>query len=153
VNLDAGPGDFTYFWPQLNRRERIVEVNQPGVYDVIITNAAGCSKLEKITVLDRCEARVFVPEAFTPDDQGPAANNVLAVFGDYLLDSRIIIYNRWGEVVYTAEDILNPANFWDGTYLGKPAQSGNYAWKITYRSRDYPERGVTEVRGGVFLIR
>jgi gliding motility-associated-like protein len=151
VNLDAGPGDFTYFWPQLNRRERIVEVNQPGVYDVILTNSAGCSKTEKITVLDRCDARVFVPEAFTPNGEAP--NDLLEIKGAYVIDSRIVIYNRWGEVVFAADNILESGSFWDGTYRGQPAQSGTYAWKITYKSRDYPDREPTVMRGGVLLIR
>jgi gliding motility-associated-like protein len=153
VNLDAGPGDFTYFWPQLNSRERIVQVTQPGLYDVILTNSAGCSKTERITVLDRCDARVFVPEAFSPNDAGPEANNVLRVFGDYITDSRIEIYNRWGEVVFAANNILESGNFWDGTYLGQPAPVGTYAWKITYKSRDYPDKAATILRGGVLLIR
>jgi gliding motility-associated-like protein len=151
INLDAGPGDFTYFWPQLNSRERIVEVTQPGIYDVILTNSAGCSKTERITVLDRCDARVFVPEAFSPNGDG--RNDVLEVKGAYVVDSRILIYNRWGEVVYAADNVLENGSFWDGTYLGQPAQSGTYAWKITYRSRDYPDREPTVLRGGVLLIR
>ncbi|MDO1447629.1 PKD domain-containing protein [Rhodocytophaga aerolata] len=151
INLDAGPGDFTYFWPQLNSRERIVEVTQPGVYDVVLTNPGGCTKTEQITVLDRCDARVFVPDAFTPDASG--LNDVLEIKGDYITDSRIEIYNRWGEVVFAAEGILEDGSFWDGTYLGQPAPVGTYAWKITYRSRDYPDREPVVMRGGVLLIR
>jgi gliding motility-associated-like protein len=153
VNLDAGPGDFTYFWPQLNSRERTVQVTQPGIYDVILTNRAGCTKTEKITVLERCDARVFVPDAFSPNQTGPEANNVLRIFGDYITDSRIEIYNRWGEVVFAADNILESGNYWDGTYLGQPAPVGTYAWKITYKSRDYPEREAKVIRGGVLLIR
>jgi gliding motility-associated-like protein len=154
VTLDAGPGEgFKYFWPQLNRTERTVEASQPGVYEVLITDGSGCSKTERITVIERCEARVFVPNAFSPNGEGVAENETFKISGQYVIDSRIIIYNRWGEVVYTAEDILNPANFWDGMYLGQPAPIGSYAYKITYKSADYPEREPTVLRGGVMLLR
>jgi gliding motility-associated-like protein len=123
------------------------------VYEVIITDGSGCSKTERITVVERCEARVFVPDAFSPNGEGVSENETFKISGQYVTDSRIIIYNRWGEVVYTAEDILNSANFWDGTYLGQPAPIGSYAYKITYKSADYPDREPTVLRGGVMLLR
>jgi gliding motility-associated-like protein len=154
VTLDAGPGqNFTYLWPHSGERTQTVEVSQTGIYIVRISDGSGCTKQDTINVIPRCDARVFVPTAFSPDERGPAANERLQISGKYLVDSKLIIFNRWGEVVFTAEDILDPANFWDGTYLGRPAPIGSYAWKITYKSRDNPNAEPVEIRGGVMLLR
>jgi gliding motility-associated-like protein len=153
VTLDAGPGEgFTYFWPQLNSQERTAIASQPGEYEVVITNASNCSRTERITVVAKCEPQVFVPQAFSPN--GDQLNNMLQVIGDFVTDFEMQVFNRWGEIVFSTKAAsLDQAQFWDGNYLGKPAPVGSYAWKITYKSADFPERGAVVKRGGVMLIR
>ncbi len=57
------------------------------------------------------------------------------------------IFNRWGQQVFETTDMYNG---WDGMIAGKPAQSGLYAYIITYSS--YTGMGYTK-RGTVFLVR
>ncbi|QHT71162.1 PKD domain-containing protein [Rhodocytophaga rosea] len=155
VTLDAGPGEgFTYFWPQLNSRERTAIASQPGVYEVIISDASNCSKTEQITVVNKCEPQVFVPDAFSPNGDSQDLNNTFKVFGGFVSDFEMQVFNRWGEIVFSTKAAsLDQAEFWDGNYLGKPAPVGSYAWKISYKSVDFPDRDAVVKRGGVMLIR
>jgi gliding motility-associated-like protein len=60
------------------------------------------------------------------------------------------IYNRWGELVFSSQDV----NFgWDGTYGpgALQAQQGVYIWKMTYRDQTTNQR--KELVGHVNLIR
>ncbi len=164
ATLDAGPGtNFTYEWrmigsgPTVLGRERTLNVSALGNYTVTITNAAGgaCAAVDTITVVDKCEPRVFVPDAFAPGSNR-SENKVLAVFGEHVGDIEMKIYNRWGELIYSEnagniEELRSRA--WDGTYLGKPVPTGTYVWQIEYRAEDYPDREARTLRGGVLVIR
>ena len=39
----------------------------------------------------------------------------------------MVITNRWGEVVYTTNNINK---FWDGRFKGKPVEQGTYSYQI-----------------------
>ncbi|MBO72951.1 MAG: hypothetical protein CMD35_04960, partial [Flavobacteriales bacterium] len=46
-----------------------------------------------------------------------------------IVSYKIIIYNRWGERIFTS---TNPENQWDGTYLNEEVQQDVYVYKIIY---------------------
>jgi gliding motility-associated-like protein len=160
VTLDAGPGtDFTYAWRRSGSTAvigttRTITVNNLGVYTIAISNGGSCVVNDTIRVVDKCEPRIFIPEAFTPNADG--INSVLEVKGKHVGQVEMLIYNRWGELIFSNKggnlDELS-TRFWDGTYLGKPAPTGTYVWKITYRSLYYPDRDPITLRGGVLLMR
>ena len=67
-------------------------------------------------------------------------------------DFEFRIYNRWGEVIFTAYD---PDFIWQGTNgLGELVQFGTYVWKARYRLADDIERvHVKERTGHINVIR
>ena len=70
----------------------------------------------------------------------------------YLADKfQIIIYNRWGQVVYQS----NNRDFnWDGTSSdGKPLPVGTYAYIIKYKSITDTNEPFKVKRGGVMILR
>jgi gliding motility-associated-like protein len=78
-----------------------------------------------ITILDQT---VYIPNAFTPD--GNELNPVFeVVFGDYthVLNYQMVIYNRWGEVVFSTTD---PYTSWNGTGTNGLVQDGIYAYVV-----------------------
>lgn len=58
--LQGNPADFTYEWfkdnVSINKNTYSILVNKPGLYSVVVTNAAGCSKKREIPVLNSSNA-------------------------------------------------------------------------------------------------
>ena len=71
---------------------------------------------------------VYVPNAFTPDD-GNGINDLFEVKGGRVKTFELQIYDRWGELVFSSTTL---GSKWDGTFNGKPAQSGVYVCLIKY---------------------
>ena len=69
--------------------------------------------------------KVFVPNAFRPGGENPIFYPVFS-FGD-IGSYRMLIYNRWGGLVYETTDINQG---WDGTKDGENAQFGAYVYHI-----------------------
>ncbi|HWV28796.1 MAG TPA: PKD domain-containing protein [Dyadobacter sp.] len=149
VILDAnGREPYEYLWPHSGDTTRTITVNQEGKYTVRATNKEGCSVEQSTEVIDKCEPRFFIPDAFTPDGEGH--NEILQVFGAYYTNFSMRIYNRWGEVIFATTDIEAR---WDGTYKGLKVQPGSYPYIISYEALYYPERNPITKRGSVMVIR
>src|SRR5438874_7649950 len=58
--------------------------------------------------------RLFIPNAFTPNNDG--INDYFGVNGEGLQNFHILIYNRWGQVIFES---TNPHATWDGTFKGQ----------------------------------
>ena len=100
-----------------------------GIYwiKLVTTTDRGCKDSSSIKVIIDPDIIVFIPDAFTPDGSGPGDNDI---FIPRVLNNKtfsMAIYNRWGEKMYQTND-LNKG--WDGMYLGKPAISGVYVYKM-----------------------
>ena len=73
--LEGSPADFTYEWFKDNvaipENTYSIQVNKPGVYSVIVTNAAGCTKTRVIPVLNSSNAiidEVIIKDATTGEN-------------------------------------------------------------------------------------
>lgn len=70
-------------------------------------------------------ASIFVPNAFTPNNDG--INDTFGVKGEGIRNFRMLIFNRWGEVIYES---ANPSQHWDGKYRGNTVENGTYVYEI-----------------------
>ncbi len=70
-------------------------------------------------------AIVFIPDAFSPN--GDSVNDKFSAKGQFVDKSRMIVYNRWGQVLFETENALDG---WDGTVGGQPATEGAYIYRI-----------------------
>ncbi len=122
-------------------------VNSKGVYWVEVYNDCG-------TVTDSinveyiiCDCSVYVPNTFTPDNNG--INDIFIPKSNCtFLFCNFMIFNRWGTEVFKSNNIDNG---WDGVFKGTNSQSGVYVWLIQYQSK---ENGIKESKTGkVMLIR
>ena len=97
-----------------------------------------------VTVIDF--SKVFVPNAFTPDNNG--LNDVLkiTVYGKIIIDG-FYIYNRWGQLVFTT---TNPRIGWDGKINGILQGSATFVWLA--EAIDY-KNNLIKRKGTVTLIR
>ncbi|WP_266369213.1 T9SS type B sorting domain-containing protein [Tellurirhabdus rosea] len=138
----------TYLWRNANETTPSITVSRIGDYAVAITNDVGCTAQDTAQVLDLCEPRVVVPDAFTPNGDG--SNDFLDIFHAYVVEFELKIYNRWGEVIFVSRD---PEQKWDGMYRGEKYPPMVYAYTVSYKSFYYPERPPVLRRGSVLLIR
>ena len=93
----------------------------------------------KIKVFD--STIIYVPNAFSPDNDG--LNDQFRVIVQGKLKSyHISLFNRFGNVVYSARDINTG---WNGTVKGEPAPSGVYVYVITglsYENKNIQQKGI-----------
>ncbi len=81
-----------------------------------------------ITTLDTlsCRPHVFVPNTFTPNGDG-MNEDFRAQFGCPPLDFQMLIFDRWGNLIFETKD---PNKGWDGTSKGANLSPDNYVWQI-----------------------
>jgi gliding motility-associated-like protein len=121
-------------------------------YDLIITDANGCTGEDFIMVRTKKVKDIFVANAFTPNNDGN--NDKLYVQGNpYLAQVKTFrVFDRWGELVYESTDTqANDDTFgWDGTMKDQPMNSGMFVWvaEIEFKDGD-----VKVYQGSTFLIR
>ena len=134
----------------LNNNNQTHDAVLPGTYRLRVTDATGCTNIDDVEVLEECDPVIDGPNAFKPG----GVNQVFSLFTFFIEDDdfEILIFNRWGEMVYqsTARDFA-----WNGGYKGNTGQilpPGTYAYVVRYRSRYFPDQGIKEKRGGVVLL-
>lgn len=103
---------------------------------VMDTNQNGaCIRADSVTVYvfeSICgEPNIFVPNSFTPNDDGQ--NDVVWVRGGNISKLKFSIYNRWGEVVFETTD---QNKGWDGTFKGKLAEPAVYVYHLNVQCGD-----------------
>ena len=120
-----------------------------GMYQVmqIVTHPSGCLDTLLKTIDVRPEVRYYLPNAFTPNNDGSndiyVGNGVMEGASNFNLS----IWNRWGELVFETSD---PFEGWNGRKhnTGREAPAGVYMVLVTYngpRGEPYELRGVATV--------
>lgn len=152
--VDLDPGIFnTYEWRLLPddaiiSTDQVLNVATAGTYEVTLYNGFTCT-VDRVEVVEDCRPTIIAPNAFSPNANG--VNDEFFVYpNDYVDEFEILIYTRWGELVFTA----NNQDFqWDGIYRGKLLPPGTYAYIMKFSSSLAPDLGTIEQYGSVTLIR
>ena len=99
----------------------------------------------RFIIKDDNESELFIPDAFSPNDDGE--NDVLYVRGYGIKDLKFIIYDRWGERVFESN---SQKQGWDGSFKGTKLSPAvfTYLVNVTY----YSGKKITK-KGSVTLIR
>lgn len=98
-------------------------------YGVIAIDDNGCSDTSFVEVSVNTDFTAYVPNAFTPDDDG--LNDLFGPLGFGIDDKdyQFSIYNRWGDLIFESFD---PTVKWDGSYKGSIVETGVYSWKLYF---------------------
>ena len=101
-----------------------------GVYQasLIVENIYGCKDSAFNLVVVYPDNTIYFPNAFTPNGDG--CNDFFLASGTNLLAFHIDIFSRWGELVFTADDIDHG---WDGNFKDKPAPVDTYTIIAKYK--------------------
>lgn len=165
ASIDAGPdayfdfpdsvllfgdamGYASYWWPSTGLSCDTCPVTyaspvEPTTYHLAIVDDFGC--VNDDTVYVRPYYSVFVPNTFTPNDDG--VNDVFRVSGIAVPGFHMTIFNRWGLLVFESFDIEQA---WTGDVgLGYYAPNDVYNWVVEYDSRERR----TQLTGHVVLAR
>ncbi len=97
-------------------------------FEVRVTDTYGCWGADSITINVYVPDNVLLPNIITPDGDGK--NDIWRLNYKINLDgSNLVIFNRWGETVYEAN---NYTNDWDGTYkaTGKKLPDDTYYYVL-----------------------
>jgi len=132
-----------------NCQSPVVAPSEHQLYQVMVSNEAGCSTTAAINiqVISCDKTDIAIPNVFTPDNDG--RNDIFEVYVRNNLNpvGFIQIFNRWGNLVFVADDLTNG---WDGMIGGKSAPAEMYTIKVGFTCAD----GVQTVIGGeLYLIR
>ena len=74
---------------------------------------------------------IYVPNSFTPDNDGRNDVFLPVVSGHDPLTYEFFIFNRWGELIFETQ---NSGSGWDGTYKAVMSKEDTYVWKIKVKS-------------------
>ena len=124
----------------------------PGRYPVKLEgwNINGCYSSINGEVQIINDVNVFAPNIFTPD--GNQFNQTWRVYisGIDIYDYELVIYNRFGEVVFQSFD---SEATWNGTYggNGEIVQDGTYPWVIT--AKDAIDDNKYEFKGTINVVK
>ena len=150
VSLTAGTYSY-YWWYDVNNNMLPISENEILIVDstlttyLIVEGSNGCigtSENAVINFIPRVD--LFIPNTFTPN--GDAHNDLLVTVANNISSFYMTISNRWGEIVYTTNDINK---FWDGKFKGKAVEQGTYSYSINIIGDD---QRVFQTTGAVNVI-
>lgn len=154
----SGPTNMTqYLWMPTNESSDKIDIAysiftdnlQEKYVSLRVQDLNGCFNKDSILIKSICDPRLFVPKAFSPNDDG--YNDSLNVFGAHFKNFQIRVYNRWGEIIFETKD---KTKFWDGTYRGGLVEPGVYPWVLTYESlRERDPKNPREEKGSITITK
>jgi gliding motility-associated-like protein len=102
-------------------------------YRLQMTDTAGCTIDDFITVAVQKSRDIFIPNAFSPNQDG--INDSFYPYGGFEIVAihSMHVYDRWGGKVFELnEEFLpnDPEMGWDGIARNKPAEPGTYLYTM-----------------------
>jgi len=158
ISVDVIETDTSYVQLEISQNEPLTFMGEvfysAGIYYLWEESDGNCDKLIRLQVSEKKEVFVYVPSAYSPNNDGlneifkPSIN----VAGDVRLNQyNFEIYDRYGQVVFeTMDEQLG----WNGSGPNRKDQyvpDGIYTWVLNYSSTASSER--IEQKGTVLLKR
>ncbi len=146
VSVAGGTAPYTYQWssqPNVNA-PTIYDVGK-GTYQVIVTDANGCTVAKEIKK-EETYPKLFVPNIFSPNGDG--INDTFKPISPCIVNYQITIFNRWGQPIFISET----GGEWDGTQDGKELPAGTYIYRIDYSDPINPELAA-QTKGRVVMYK
>jgi gliding motility-associated-like protein/uncharacterized repeat protein (TIGR01451 family) len=100
-------------------------------YLLTITDENGCQVSDTIEVVVQKNYQVFVPSAFSPNNDG--INDFFKPYGKAgILVDAFQVFDRWGGLIFQVNDVQSGDDFpgWDGSINGMVVPEGVYVWQV-----------------------
>lgn len=101
------------------------EIEVPTWATVTVTDQYGCHSTASYLIGVPETSTLYVPNSVTPNGDG--VNNVFRVYGTNIDQFHIMIFDRWGEIIFESNDFHFT---WDASYKEKIVQDGIYVYKL-----------------------
>ena len=149
--IKAPHGYSIYHWDN-GSTDSLMTITSRGAYRVTGIGPVNQAFIDSIYVIinpELCNCAAFLPDGFTPNgDEHNDTYHPVFRNGCYVSKYEFSIFSRWGQLVFHSE---NPADRWDGTFGGVPAEMGVYMYYLKYTTNtQFPQH---ERTGDVTLIR
>ncbi len=119
-------------------------------YNLFLRDSMGCSVSESVTIFVNEERFVFIPTAFSPNDDG--FNDTFTIFASeqVVQIKSLSIFDRWGNQIFYNFDFLpNDVTLgWNGIFDGQEMNSQTFVYVAEIEYID----GKTEVMRGDFIL-
>ena len=113
-----------YLWQDGSTRADFLVENY-GTYTVGVMNEFGCFGRDSITFFTNCSTELFVPNAFSPNEDGE--NDFFQAYGIEVVQFKLKIFDRWGAFLFESNHLEQG---WDGKYKGQLKENGVYVYFI-----------------------
>jgi len=131
-------------------------------YWVTGTDGQGCSDSTSVTVTTTTyENVVYLPNVFSPVDEN-GDNQTLQVFGSNIAELSLVIYDRWGELVYETNNATETTRTdgkccaygegWDGTWENSGTKINVASFAFILKGK-FADGEAFEKKGNITLIK
>lgn len=143
IPLLLSPGLYdAYQWSEGSNTQTL-EIPAEGMYTVTVTDANTCMASDSILLTAQCPTSIYIPTAFSPNDDG--VNDIFEISAFDITGMELLIYDRWGNLMFQTRD---PDIHWDGMISGSTAAQGVYVWTLEYSGFDSEGSPITEKEKG-----
>lgn len=144
----ATPYATRYLWSHQSEDSLLI-AEEPATYVLWASNSCGVGKDTIVVDYGDCDCRVYMANAFTPNDD--SHNDLFGpVYACDFESARFLIFNRWGQKVFESND---PSLWWDGRFKEESVPEGVYVWVFSYTGRKNRLPFDAELKGTVTVIR
>jgi gliding motility-associated-like protein len=132
----------------------IAEPTNNTTYTLTVTDLNGCVASATVFVeVEQIGVDIYIPNIFSPNgDRNGNDGFTLYANENVELIERMVIYDRWGELIFAADNIEpnDPSLGWDGNFKGRAVLEGVYVYKfdllLTDMTRERRSGDITVVR-------
>jgi gliding motility-associated-like protein len=131
VILSPSHSDGSFSWINnsslscFNCENPIANPNSSTTYTAYLLDTYGCEVTDNVTIY--VDGTIYVPNAFTPNNDD--LNDIFYVKGKDIIEYELFIFNRWGKLLFTSQD-MNEG--WNGTFRNKNCKTDVYVWRLVY---------------------
>ncbi len=119
--VSKGTPPYTYLWSTGSSAPDITDLAE-GTYTITVTDQKGCVNTTDATVNAGSGDCLFIPNAFSPNNDGINDRWVLRNIKLYP-NNTMQVFNQWGQQLYSASPYLDP---WDGRHNNNLLPPGTY---------------------------
>ena len=127
LRVSTNQNNLVFDWDDFGRTD-MVRIESPKTYYLTAYNNY-CNSRFKIEIKEYCEGQIFIPNAFSPYVKNGINDNFKVISNNYLNDFELLIFNRWGDIIFKTNDINE---YWDGTVNGDLVKTDVYVYKVKY---------------------